>query len=94
MQGIMERRKEPREHVRDGVLYLHESESLTQSAQNGLAFDVSHDGACIYTQQEYREEDTIKVFCKQISDRPVTARVKWCKRMDENLFKIGLIFRD
>jgi hypothetical protein len=87
-----ERRKANRDEVKDGVLYLHEALHINQAAQNGLAFDLSIDGACIYTQQEYDENDSVKVFCKKFGDEPIKATIRWCKKVDERLFKIGLSF--
>lgn len=87
-----ERRKEKREQVEDDVLYLHYSEDVGQTAQHGLAVDMSSSGACIYSQQEYAEGDVLKVFCKEFGDTPAKADICWCRKIDERLFKVGLKF--
>jgi hypothetical protein len=89
-----ERRGEAREVFVDGVLYLHEMKTLSQAAQNGLAFDLSKTGACIYTQKEFSQGETIKVLCKKYGDAPIKSEICWCKKLDDNLFKVGLKFRD
>jgi len=87
-----ENRTEDRKNVEDGVLYLHEMRSVGNTAQNGLAFDFSDNGACIYTQQHLSQSDTIKVLSDKFGDSPRKATVRWCKKLDENLFKVGLSF--
>lgn len=90
---MQERRRQNRAPVQDGVLYLYESKGLQQDAQYGLAFDVSNDGACIYTQQQFATDDSIKLFCAKFGEEPRSAYVKWCRRIDENLFKVGVSFK-
>jgi hypothetical protein len=87
-----DKRKEARERANDGVIYLHESVNVSQAAQNGLAFDISSSGACIYTHQEFNEGDSIKVFSQKFGDRPIKATVRWCRKVDDALFKVGLAF--
>jgi hypothetical protein len=87
-----EKRREDRERANDGVIYLHESVNINQTAQNGLAFDISSSGACIYTHQEFKEKDSIKVFSQKFGDRPIKATVRWCRKVDDALFKVGLSF--
>lgn len=87
-----DKRKEKRSVLKDSVLYMHESHNIAKSAQNGLAFDISTSGACIYTQQEFKEDDTIKIFCSKFGDMPVQSSVRWCKKVDDRLFKIGVSF--
>jgi hypothetical protein len=88
----IDKRKEDRKHVEDGVLYLHEVQTLDTAAQNGLAFDLSGGGACIYSQRKFEEDDMIKVFCVKFGDKPMMARVRWSKKVDDKLYKIGLSF--
>lgn len=85
-------RKEPRNTIEDGVLYLHESGGISKAAQHGLAFDISNSGACIYSQQSFAEGDYVKIFCSNFGDTPIKATVRWCKKMDDRLFKVGLSF--
>lgn len=85
-------RKEHRASVRDGVLYLHDSGSKNSMAQNGLAYDISTSGACIYTQQQFAEGETINVFCSKFGDAPIKSTVRWCKKVDERLYKVGVSF--
>jgi len=89
---LEDKRKDDRSSVKDGVLYLHESRSITEAAQNGLAFDISRAGACIYTQQEFLEGDTIKVYCSKFGDMPIKTSVRWCRKVDDRLFKVGVSF--
>lgn len=85
-------RKEHRASVRDGVLYLHGSGDNCSTAQNGLAFDISTSGACIYTQREFAEGETVDVFCSKFGDVPIKSTVRWCKKVDERLYKTGVSF--
>lgn len=85
-------RTEERVAIDDNVIYLPDLNALNNSAKNGIAFDVSASGACIYTQREFDQDEIVKFFCKGFGEKPRKAIIKWCKKVDDRLFKVGVLF--
>jgi len=87
-------RKEERKAVKGGVLYAIDSDEGINAAQSGLAFNLSKSGAGIFTQEEIREEDPVKVFNRNFASRPIRGCVRWCESIGNGLYRVGISFED
>lgn len=86
-----ELRREERLQSKGGILYVAPSLGSTTKIRAGLVANLSDSGACIYTQDCLSDNDVIKVYFRDISQSSMEAKVKWCTRDNNDLFKVGLL---
>jgi hypothetical protein len=55
-----------------------------------LTTNMSKKGLGIYTDRGLQEGQDIWVFCKHVRDSVFSAEVKWCRKISDALFRVGL----
>lgn len=56
-----------------------------------LTTNVSPGGIGIFTDRPLPAGDTISVFSRQIRDTEFGAEVRWCRRISDTLYRVGLL---
>ncbi|GAB4389265.1 MAG: hypothetical protein Kow0025_13550 [Thermodesulfovibrionales bacterium] len=93
MTDAAERRTEPRSLFTVTVKYaFYKSAHLVYQTDLGLTTDMSRTGLGLYTNRAIDVGESLKLYSKRLSDKPVEAQVKWCARVSESLFRVGLSF--
>lgn len=81
-------RKESRTPARGSVMISNESGFV-----GGLITNMSSSGLCAYVQETLKSGDEVSVYSKCFNSKgPRVAHVKWCSKLTEDLFKVGLFF--
>ncbi len=55
-------------------------------------FDLGKGGMCIFSNKSLEVGHVIELQCKDIWDGPKTGTVKWCKKIQINLYRVGIAF--
>jgi len=55
-----------------------------------ITTDVSKSGMGFYTDKSIKENSRLFVTCEAVSQRPLKAIVRWCDKIGDNLYRIGL----
>jgi len=81
-------RKEDRTPARGSVMISNDSGFVS-----GLVTNMSSSGLCAYVQETLCDGDEVSVYSKNFNTKgPRVARVKWCSKLTEDLYKVGLYF--
>lgn len=56
----------------------------------GISLNLSETGMCFYTPMPLDEGVPLEVTSKAIWDNPRPAVVKWCRRITEELYRVGI----
>jgi hypothetical protein len=54
--------------------------------------DLSYSGMGLYSAHPVRKGQKLKIFLNHISSDPITARAKWCIKLNDEIFRIGIIY--
>lgn len=84
------KRKENRTSAKGGIIYVLSSKDSSDGVYSGLISNISESGACIYTQDELKETMDLRIYLTNISQAPINAKVKWCSKASDDLFRTGL----
>lgn len=83
-------RKEDRTPARGSVMISNESGFVS-----GLITNMSSLGLCAYVQELLSNGSEVSVYSKNFSTKgPRVANVRWCNRLTDDLFKVGLYFNN
>ena len=55
-------------------------------------FDISRSGMCLFSDKCVAVGHVIEIHCKAIWDKPKIGTVKWCDKIQHNLYRIGISF--
>lgn len=81
-------RKEDRTPARGSVMISNDTGFVS-----GLVTNISSSGLCAYVQEILGSGEEVSVYSKNfVSKGPRVAHVKWCSKLTEDLFKVGLYF--
>ena len=58
----------------------------------GVTADVSNSGACIHTDVAFEEGIEILIQSKAFGNVTRKATVKWCEKINKDIYRIGLAF--
>lgn len=58
----------------------------------GVTSNISSGGLGFYADSMLKAGQNLKVFSKSMSEDPIQAVVRWCKKISDDMFKIGLMF--
>jgi hypothetical protein len=64
----------------------------TRTSREGTTFDISKGGMCVFSNRCLDAGHVIEIQCKDIWDQPKTGTVKWCQKIEHNLYRIGISF--
>ena len=62
------------------------------AADDCTTIDLGKGGMCIFSNKALEVGHIIKLQCEDIWDSPKTGTVKWCKQIQINLYRIGIVF--
>jgi len=62
------------------------------TADDCTTIDFGKGGMCIFSNKSLEVGHIIKLQCEDIWDSPKTGTVKWCKQIQINLYRIGIVF--
>jgi hypothetical protein len=86
---VQELRSEPRILFIVSLRYIN-GEQLTDYKDFALSNDLSRNGLGFHTDKALEVGQGIKLY--GISEKPVSAQVRWCKKVSGTLFRAGLLF--
>lgn len=89
---MKEQRAEKREPATGSVTYVSTTNG-SEIMRTGLIANLSKSGACLLT-QECVAEGKVKVYLYGLINEPIKADVVWCNEAIENLFRVGIRFRN
>jgi hypothetical protein len=55
-------------------------------------FDISQGGMCFFSNKCLEVGRVIEIQCNAIWDKPKKGTVRWCQRVQHNLYRIGILF--
>jgi hypothetical protein len=58
----------------------------------GVTSNISSGGLGFYSDNMLRTGQKLKVFSKSMSENPIKGVVRWCNKISDDMFKIGLMF--
>ncbi len=61
---------------------------------NGITLNISDCGICFYTQSCLEEGMPVIITSKAIWDEPRQGMVKWCRKITEELYRVGVTLTD
>lgn len=92
MSEPVERRKENRNLFTVTVKYaFYKSSPLSYHTDLGLTTDMSQNGLGLYTNKPVEVGEGLKLYSKRLADKPVTAEVRWCSKVSDALYRVGLM---
>ncbi|MDA8325016.1 MAG: PilZ domain-containing protein [Nitrospiraceae bacterium] len=63
-------------------------------ATNGITLNVSDTGICFYTQCLIEEGVSVVITSNAIWDEPKRGTIKWCRKITDELYRVGVILSD
>ena len=55
-------------------------------------FDISQGGMCFFSNKCLEVGHILEIQCNAIWDKPKNGMVRWCQRVQHNLYRIGVSF--
>lgn len=95
MSVLNERRAEKRDPCNVKIEFSIDSpDCATRDCGPWINFtsDISFKGMGLYSRHPIREGQKIKIFLNHISNDPIVARARWCRRFNNELFRIGVLY--
>jgi c-di-GMP-binding flagellar brake protein YcgR len=96
MTTNLQRRKEHRDNCSVNVEYYLDSEDCERidcGPWNNVTSDISYSGMCLYSNREITKGHRLKIYLRHVSKDPLVAQVRWCNRLSDNLFRMGVCYR-
>jgi hypothetical protein len=69
------------------------SEDARLPCGNGITLNVSGAGLCLYTPLPLEEGLSVEVSSQAIRLGPRKGAVRWCRKITEDLYRVGIVFR-
>ncbi len=86
-----DRRSETRYPVRLKIEYCVDiDENKDIGPRETFTTDISYRGMCIYSDRPIEKGQTIEIFLRHVYKKPIVAEVKWCIKLTNNLYKVGV----
>lgn len=89
-----DRRSETRYPVRLKIEYCVDVREYGEDKDIGpretFTTDISYRGMCIYSDRPIEKGQTIEIFLRHVSKKPIIAEVKWYIKLSNNLYKVGV----
>ena len=86
-------RTEERTPVIGNVFYNHSIVDNNQLFIEGVTANISLSGASIYTFTEIEEDVAIVLYGKVLGNAQKNAIVRWCEKVNNEIYKVGLSFQ-
>ena len=64
----------------------------SETPGKGTTFDLGKGGMCIFSSKALQPGHFVEIQCKTIWDEPKTGSVRWCQKINHNLYRIGIEF--
>lgn len=93
--GLPETRAHKREPVTLPIAYSFThgqtgSPETLNAVKHGISLDLSESGICIYVPDHLSEGMLLNVYANDVWEGARTGTVRWCKRITEELFRVGI----
>lgn len=85
-----ERRRDARSPVMPDFVYMYVFPTEEQLPESGVILDYSRDGVCIAYCSYLEDGYNMKVHTEALGDFHREVVVKWCHKIAEDLYKVGL----
>ena len=89
-----ERRKQRRDLITLPISYsyasLNDSGTYKSLTTNGITLNISDSGMCFYTHVRLDEGLPVNVSSRAIWDTQKKGVIKWCRKITEELYRVGL----
>lgn len=95
MAAYQEKRNERREFLAVTVEYslsFLENGALSCKTSEGITSNISKGGLSLYMNNPIGTGQDIKVFNNRIFEEPKIAFVRWCSKISDSIFKVGVKF--
>ncbi len=70
--------------------YITDQDNIKSVSTSGITLNVSDSGMCFYTNVPLQEGKEINIFSKAIWENPKKGMVKWCRKITEELYRVGV----
>lgn len=95
ISGSDERRTEKRDLCSVKIEYSIDSPDcahLDCGPWVNVTSDISYRGIGLYSKHPIRKGQKIKIFLNHISSDPIRASARWCHRVNDELYKVGVAY--
>ena len=92
-----EKRRHKRDLVTVPVSYgpaAADEQAAGGHAAGGITLNISDSGICFYTQDRLEQGSTLYVSSRAFWEGPRKGTVMWCRKITEELYRVGLAFSD
>ncbi|MDA8162869.1 MAG: PilZ domain-containing protein [Desulfobacteraceae bacterium] len=93
-----EKRREKRDLITVPMSYCLAAASGAQPqkerAASGITLNISGEGICFYTQICLEEGVAVNISSRALRERPRHGTVRWCRKITEELYRVGVSFKD
>lgn len=86
-----EKRRYPRRVFTTTVHYTVDSSTI-KDISKAVTVNISQSGICLYTFNDHKEGETLKIHNGVPYDLQSTVTIRWIKRVNEQLYKVGCEF--
>ncbi len=76
------------------IVTLNSADDAESSIGGGITMDICNNGACIYTSISLKKEQQVDIVKGTPQYICTTATVRWVKKLDVELYKVGLMLID
>jgi hypothetical protein len=90
MTKVLKERRANKGRITMSLPCIVSTDSTT--ADDCTTIDLGKGGMCIFSNKSLEVGHIIKLQCEDIWDSPKTGTVKWCKQIQINLYRIGIVF--
>ena len=63
-----------------------------KTCKEGTTFDIGKGGMCVFSHKCLEVGHVIEIQCESIWDKPKIGTVKWCDKIEQNLYRVGVLF--
>jgi hypothetical protein len=64
----------------------------TKRCERGTTFDIGKGGMCVFSSKRLEVGHSIEIQCESIWEKPKIGTVKWCDKIEHNLYRVGILF--
>jgi len=90
-----ERRDLKRDHFTVTLDYAFstlENGRLDCKKGSAVSVNISKGGLGIYSLSPFSVGQDLKLFCEQLRNTPINAQIRWCSKVSNDLYKVGIMF--
>jgi hypothetical protein len=88
-----DQRKEKRDTCNVNIVFgidPEDCDTVDCGPWSNVTFNISYTGMCIYSDREISIGKKVNIFLKHVSNDPLIAVVRWCTKMANGLYQVGI----